>query len=85
MKKVIIKYYCDLCESEIITTEQEEPPRVRVQSVEESIIISGEKRTYLRNADIHICEKCMETYINRLPLKYDGGNNKPVWRNNPKH
>ena len=84
MKKNIIEYYCDLCESQIITAEKEELPRVRVQGVEEATtVISGEKRTYLRNLDIHMCEGCMEAYMNRLPLKF-GANNKVVWRDNPK-
>ena len=80
MKRIIIEYYCDLCEEGIISTSQDELPQVTVQAVEEAITTNLEKRTYLRNVDIHMCEECMETYMNRLPLKYDEGNNRPVWR-----
>lgn len=84
MKRIIIEYYCDLCEAEIITTSEEELSLVTVQAVRESITPDKEKQTYIRNMAIHMCEECLETYMNRLPLKYDEGNNKPVWKGNPK-
>ena len=80
MKRITIEYYCDLCEAEIITTSQEGLPNVTVQAVRETTTSDKEKQTYIRNMAIHLCEECLETYMNRLPLKYDEGNNRPVWK-----
>lgn len=82
MKRIIIEYYCDLCEAEVITTSEKGLPLVTAQAVEEAMTTDKEKRTYLRNLAIHMCEECLETYMSRLPLKYDEGNNRPVWRGN---
>ena len=83
MKRIITEYYCDLCEAEIPTSSPEGIPLVTVQAVRESIT-DKEKQTYIRNMAIHVCEDCLETYMNRLPLEYDEGNNRPVWRGNHK-
>ena len=80
MKRIIIEYYCDSCDAEIITTSQEEVPHVTVQAVRETTTTDKEKQTYIRNMAIHMCEECLETYMDRLPLKYDEGNNRPVWK-----
>lgn len=75
MKRIIIEYYCDLCEVEITTTSEEGLPQVTVQAVKE-------KQPYIRTMPIHMCDGCLETYLNRLPLRYDEGNNRPVWKDN---
>ena len=80
MKRIITEYYCDLCEVEIPTTSPEGIPLVTVQAVRETMTTDKEKETYIRNMPIHMCEECLETYMNRLPLKYDEGNNRPVWK-----
>ena len=84
MKRIIIEYYCDLCEEGIISTSQDELPHVTVQAVRETTTMTAdkEKQTYIRNMAIHVCEECLETYMNRLPLEYDEGNNRPVWKGN---
>lgn len=83
MKRIITEYYCDLCEAEIKYTPQEGLPHVTVQAVRETTA-DKEKESYIRNMAIHVCEECLETYMNRLPLKYDEGNNRPVWKGNSK-
>ena len=80
MKKIIIEYYCDLCEAEITTTSEDEIPNVTIQAVRETTTADKEKQTYIRNMAIHMCEECLETYMDRLPLEYDEGNNKPIWK-----
>lgn len=79
MRNIIVEYYCDLCEAEILTTSEAGLSQVTVQAVRESTT-DKEKQTYIRNMPIHVCEDCMETYMNRLPLEYDEENNKPVWK-----
>lgn len=91
MKKTVVEYYCDLCESkidlkklekrELSTTKKSLETEVQVLFTTEQT--EGQPTTpYIQSTGLHLCQECFNKYKASLPISASGaqGHNNYRWR-----